>query len=187
MQGNPLCRQIDWDDNPEYLKAWEGAPPYPVEYSENILSGGAHGVSMDRRRHDPATHAGVAASLGENPRAARRYTHTIVLTPRSEGGVRVLCVSWENIQRGWGLIGGQARHACACFLTRGDLYVSWEKGRDVFGRELVDEDWALNSANWMWLSASAFFHQYFRVYGPVSHPLTRHYCTKISNKSTLLY
>jgi cryptochrome len=32
---------------------------------------------------------------------------------------------------------------------------------------LLDADWALNAANWQWLSASAFFHQYFRVYSPI--------------------
>ena len=26
-----------------------------------------------------------------------------------------------------------ARHAVACFLTRGDLWISWEHGRDHFG------------------------------------------------------
>mmetsp|Transcript_30200 Transcript_30200/g.48037 ORF Transcript_30200/g.48037 Transcript_30200/m.48037 type:complete len:548 (+) Transcript_30200:499-2142(+) len=60
-----------------------------------------------------------------------------------------------------------ARHSVACFLTRGDLWQSWEKGKDVFEELLLDADWALNSGNWMWLSASAFFHQYFRVYSPV--------------------
>ena len=29
---------------------------------------------------------------------------------------------------------------------------------------LLDADWALNSGNWMWLSASCFFYQYFRCY-----------------------
>lgn len=47
----------------------------------------------------------------------------------------------------------------ACFLTRGDLYVSWERGRDTFDRLLIDGDPSINSANWLWLSASAFFHQ----------------------------
>jgi len=46
----------------------------------------------------------------------------------------------------------------------GDLWVSWEHGRDVFDQLLLDADWALNNANWMWLSASAFFHTYWRVY-----------------------
>ena len=57
----------------------------------------------------------------------------------------------------------------ACFLTRGDLYVSWEKGRDTFDRLLVDADYFVNNGNWMWLSASAFFSQFFRVYSPESY------------------
>jgi len=74
----------------------------------------------------------------------------------------------QLVQEGW--LHHLARHAVACFLTRGDLWISWEEGVRVFERELVDADWALNSANWMWLSCSAFFHQYFRVYSPVSFP-----------------
>ena len=69
-------------------------------------------------------------------------------------------------QEGW--IHHLARHSVACFLTRGDLYCSWEAGRDVFDRLLIDADWALNAGNWMWLSASAFFSQYFRVYSPIA-------------------
>ena len=56
-----------------------------------------------------------------------------------------------------------ARHSVACFLTRGDLYLSWESGAAVFDKYLLDADWAINSGNWQWLSASAFFSQYFRV------------------------
>ena len=37
-----------------------------------------------------------------------------------------------------------------------------------FEKLLLDADWSLNAGNWMWLSASAFFHQYFRVYSPVA-------------------
>lgn len=68
-------------------------------------------------------------------------------------------------QEGW--IHHLARHVVACFLTRGDLWISWEEGQKVFEELLLDADWALNAGNWMWLSASAFFHQFFRVYSPV--------------------
>ena len=61
-----------------------------------------------------------------------------------------------------------ARHCVACFLTRGDLWQHWEEGARVFDYYLVDADWAVNNANWYWLSASAFFSQYFRVYSPIS-------------------
>lgn len=69
-------------------------------------------------------------------------------------------------QEGW--IHHLARHAVACFLTRGDLWISWEEGQKVFEELLLDADWALNAGNWMWLSASAFYYLYFRVYSPVA-------------------
>ncbi|XP_057473175.1 (6-4)DNA photolyase isoform X3 [Actinidia eriantha] len=61
--------------------------------------------------------------------------------------------------RKWGWMHHLARHSVACFLTRGDLFVHWEKGRDVFGRLLIDSDWAINNGNWLWLSCSSFFYQ----------------------------
>ncbi|KAL6584757.1 (6-4)DNA photolyase [Orobanche minor] len=71
--------------------------------------------------------------------------------------------------RKWGWMHHLARHCVACFLTRGDLFVHWEKGRDVFERLLIDSDWAINNANWMWLSCSSFFYQqYNRIYSPIS-------------------
>jgi cryptochrome len=61
-----------------------------------------------------------------------------------------------------------ARHSVACFLTRGDLWQHWEEGAKVFDLYLLDGDWALNNANWQWLSCSNFFFQYFRCYSPVA-------------------
>jgi cryptochrome len=109
MNGNPMCKQIDWDTNEEYLRAWEqGRTGYP-------------------------------------------WIDAIMNQLRQEGWMHHL-----------------ARHSVACFLTRGDLYCSWEDGAAVFDKYLLDADWAINSGNWQWLSASAFFSQYFRVYSPVS-------------------
>ncbi|SCV72014.1 BQ2448_4708 [Microbotryum intermedium] len=83
------------------------------------------------------------------------------------------------------------RHSLACFLTRGQLYISWERGAEVFDRYLIDWDPALNSGNWMWLSASAFFSQYFRVYSPATYgqksdksgALIRKYCPELDGLS----
>ncbi len=61
-----------------------------------------------------------------------------------------------------------ARHCVACFLTRGDCWISWVDGAAVFQELLLDADWSLNSANWMWLSCSAFYHQYWKCYSPVA-------------------
>jgi len=92
-----------------------------------------------------------------------------------------LLEAWENARTGFpwidaimtqlheeGWIHHLARHSVACFLTRGDLWQSWVKGQQVFEKLLLDADWSLNAANWMWLSASAFFHQYYRVYSPIA-------------------
>uniref|UniRef100_A0A8C4YR62 Cryptochrome/DNA photolyase FAD-binding domain-containing protein n=1 Tax=Gopherus evgoodei TaxID=1825980 RepID=A0A8C4YR62_9SAUR len=43
--------------------------------------------------------------------------------------------------------------------------VAWQKVRHEL---LLDADWSLNAGNWQWLSASAFFHQFFRIYSPVA-------------------
>lgn len=70
--------------------------------------------------------------------------------------------------RKWGWMHHLARHSVACFLTRGDLFIHWEKGRDVFERLLIDSDWAINNGNWLWLSCSSFFYDYNRIYSPIS-------------------
>lgn len=57
-------------------------------------------------------------------------------------------------QEGW--IHQVCRHATACFLTRGDLWIDWVKGLEVFDRYLLDADWSVNAGNWMWVSSSAF-------------------------------
>lgn len=144
MVGNPVCKQVAWDYTPEWIDAWEhGRTGYP-------------------------------------------WIDAIMNQLRAEGWMHHL-----------------ARHAVACFLTRGDLYQSWEHGAKVFDKYLLDSDWALNNGascalsaacasvavsaascphgtcrscphplhpagNWMWLSASAYFHQFFRVYSPVA-------------------
>ncbi len=68
--------------------------------------------------------------------------------------------------QGW--IHHLARHAVACFLTRGDLWQHWEEGAKHFEFTLLDGDYALNNANWQWLSCSRFFYQYGRCYSPIS-------------------
>jgi cryptochrome len=109
MVGNPICKQMDWDENEEHYQAWDqGRTGFP-------------------------------------------WIDAIMRQLNEQGWMHHL-----------------ARHSVACFLTRGDLYISWEKGRDTFDRLLIDADHFINTGNWMWLSCSAFFAQYYRVYGPVS-------------------
>ncbi|KAK4880120.1 hypothetical protein RN001_008266 [Aquatica leii] len=68
-------------------------------------------------------------------------------------------------EEGW--IHHLARHAVVCFLTRGDLWLSWEEGMRVFEELLLDADWSVNAGMWMWLSCSSFFQQFFHYYCPV--------------------
>lgn len=93
----------------------------------------------------------------------------------------VLLDAWKNSRTGYpyidaimmqlnktGWIHHLARHSVACFLTRGDLWQSWEKGAEYFEERLIDADWSLNNFNWQWLSCTAHFYQYFRCYSPVA-------------------
>ncbi|KAI7791236.1 Cry2b protein [Triplophysa rosa] len=68
-------------------------------------------------------------------------------------------------QEGW--IHHLARHAVACFLTRGDLWISWEEGMKVFEELLLDADWSVNVGSWLCHSCSSFFQQFFHCYCPV--------------------
>ncbi|CAH0392405.1 unnamed protein product [Bemisia tabaci] len=57
-------------------------------------------------------------------------------------------------QEGW--IHHIGRNAVSSFLTRGDLWISWEEGLRHFLRYLLDADWSVCAGNWMWVSSSAF-------------------------------
>ncbi|KAM3078936.1 hypothetical protein ACMFMF_003863 [Clarireedia jacksonii] len=69
-------------------------------------------------------------------------------------------------QEGW--IHHLGRHAVACFLTRGGCYISWERGLEVFEEWLLDHETACNVGNWQWLSCTAFYAMYYRMYSPVA-------------------
>ena len=101
--------------------------------------------------------------------------------PISWSSDEVLLEAWKNGQTGYpwidacmvqlkeeGWIHHLGRHAVACFLTRGDLWQSWEEGALHFESHLLDADHSLNGFNWLWLSCSGFFYQYFRCYSPVA-------------------
>jgi len=57
-------------------------------------------------------------------------------------------------KEGW--IHHVVRNALSMFLTRGDLWLSWEHGLDLFLNYLIDADWSVCAGNWMWVSSSAF-------------------------------
>lgn len=81
------------------------------------------------------------------------------------------------------------RHSLASFLTRGQCWISWERGAEMFEEWLLDWDPNANAGNWMWLSCSAFFSQFYRVYGLAtfgqkfdkSGSLIRKYCPELKD------
>lgn len=48
------------------------------------------------------------------------------------------------------------RNSVACFLTRGDLWISWVEGLTHFLKYLLDADFPVCSGNWIWVSSSTF-------------------------------
>jgi cryptochrome len=60
------------------------------------------------------------------------------------------------------------RHSVACFLTRGGCFIHWERGAEVFEEWLIDHEVASNVGNWQWLSCTAFYSMYYRVYSPIA-------------------
>jgi cryptochrome len=60
----------------------------------------------------------------------------------------------QLVLEGW--VHHVARNAVACFLTRGDLWISWERGVEYFLEHLLDADWSVCAGNWMWVSSCAF-------------------------------
>lgn len=121
QEGNSLCRQIDWDENEEFYKAWEsGKTGYP--FVDAIMRCTFHcQPEYHVKRGFPA---GIQADIDA------------VLLPDS--GTSDFCtVVFVNQRRQLietGHMHHLARHMVACFLTRGDMYVSWERGRDTFDR-----------------------------------------------------
>ncbi|KAJ1408554.1 FAD binding domain of DNA photolyase-domain-containing protein [Ochromonadaceae sp. CCMP2298] len=110
-------------------------------------------------------------TLKGNPRCKQipwqRDAHKLELWKMGRTGFPFIDAIMTQLRlEGW--IHHLARHSTACFLTRGDLWQHWEEGAKVFDLYLLDGDWALNNANWQWLSASNFFYQYYRVYSPVA-------------------
>lgn len=84
----------------------------------------------------------------EDPLSLQRWKDGRTGYPFIDAGLRQL------VEEGW--IHHTVRNALAVFLTRGDLWLSWERGVEHFMAHLVDGDWAINAGNWLWISSSAF-------------------------------
>ena len=56
------------------------------------------------------------------------------------------------------------RQFIACFLTKGTLWQSWEVGLNFFQKHLIDFDWSINTACWIFLTNSNLNNDYTKVF-----------------------
>nr|CZT32451.1 Crypto2_SubDo [Suberites domuncula] len=61
------------------------------------------------------------------------------------------------------------RESVATFLTRGDMWISWEYGKKVFWELLLDFETSVSSGCWMKSSGSAFLSGPVEYYCPVTY------------------
>lgn len=118
MIGNPVCKQIPWKIDPEdeHFVAWKNVS-HSLSYSWNFLawnslefSAGQNWISFYWCHHDSIKKWRMDSSFG----SSRRY------------------VVYECVNRTCTLLYIHAYVVTvACFLTRGDLWVTWELGQQV--------------------------------------------------------
>ena len=104
--------QIDWDESEEHYHAWEAGK---------------------------TGHPWIDAIMRQLNEIGWMH-HLVQHNVHSMSTFLICCVS--SVQSIDGCLQScdgdlQARHSVACFLTRGDLYISWERGRDTFDRYAV--------------------------------------------------
>ncbi|VVC31760.1 Rossmann-like alpha/beta/alpha sandwich fold,Cryptochrome/DNA photolyase class 1,DNA photolyase, N- [Cinara cedri] len=85
---------------------------------------------------------------GENKQMLEYWKTGKTGYPFIDAGMRQL------LQEGW--VHHVVRNSLACFLTRGDLWISWTEGLKHFLKYLIDADYSVCSGNWIWVSSSTF-------------------------------
>uniref|UniRef100_A0A4W5LXZ0 Cryptochrome circadian regulator 2 n=1 Tax=Hucho hucho TaxID=62062 RepID=A0A4W5LXZ0_9TELE len=155
------CRVFYYNLRELYMKLRKHCSP-PLSlfgqllWREFFYAAGTNNPNFDRMEGNPIC---VQIPWDHNPEALAKWAEG------STGFPWIDAIMTQLRQEGW--IHHLARHAVACFLTRGDLWISWESGMRVFEELLLDADWSVNAGSWMWLSCSAFFQQFFHCYCPV--------------------
>ncbi|XP_064192298.1 cryptochrome-2-like isoform X3 [Anguilla rostrata] len=155
------CRLFYYDLRELYMKVRKHSTP-PLSlfgqllWREFFYTAATNNPNFDRMEGNPIC---VQIPWDHNPEALAKWAEGRTGYPWIDA------IMTQLRQEGW--IHHLARHAVACFLTRGDLWLSWESGMRVFDELLLDADYSVNAGSWMWLSCSAFFQQFFHCYCPV--------------------
>lgn len=171
VHGNKIVRFIDWH--------LQSKPPQPAEKDEDAMEDDEEALP-EREYEIDSPEAEEWFQQWKTGRTGFPWIDALMRQLRSEGWIHHL-----------------GRHSVACFLTRGGCYISWERGAEVFEELLIDrepifprhssclsdftvvgllrilthpkiDETSANAGNWMWLSCTAFFAQFYRCYSPIA-------------------
>nr|BAL72538.1 cryptochrome1 [Siganus guttatus] len=134
-------------------------PPYFYDqllWSEFLYTVSTNNPCFDKMEGNPVC---IQIPWDRNPEALAKWAEGRTGFPWIDA------IMTQLKQEGW--IHSLAKYSVACFLTRGDLWISWEEGMKAFEELLIDADWSMNAGSWMWFSCSSFFRQFFHCRCPV--------------------
>ncbi|CAL1546813.1 unnamed protein product [Lymnaea stagnalis] len=179
-------RTFYWKLSELYKKVKKGADPPLALHGQLLWREFFYTVATNNPNFDRMVGNSICVQIPweHNPEALAKWAEGMTGFPWIDA------IMVQLRKEGW--IHHLARHAVACFLTRGDLWISWEEGMKVFDEMLLDADWSVNAGMWMWLSCSAFFQQFFHCYCPVgfgkradpSGDFVRHYLPQLKGFPT---
>ncbi|XP_058617881.1 cryptochrome circadian regulator 3b isoform X1 [Onychostoma macrolepis] len=154
------CRLFYYKLTELFKKVKNGSPSISLYdkllWREFFYTAASNNPRFDRMEGNPIC---IRIPWDRNPEALAKWAEA------KTGFPWIDAIMTQLRQEGW--IHHLARHAVACFLTRGDLWISWEEGMKVFEELLLDADWSVNAGSWLCHSCSSFFQQFFHCYCPV--------------------
>ncbi|ESO84816.1 hypothetical protein LOTGIDRAFT_131547 [Lottia gigantea] len=156
------AREFYWQLRDLFKKLNRGEEPSLAMYGQLLWREFFYLVARDNMKFDQMQGNPICVQIpwDKNSTALAKWTAGMTGYPWIDA------IMTQLKKDGW--IHHLARHAVACFLTRGDLWLSWEEGMKIFDEYLLDADWSINAGMWMWLSCSSFFAQFFHCYCPVN-------------------
>ncbi|KAI4494552.1 hypothetical protein M0804_000753 [Polistes exclamans] len=169
--GVPTLEELGFDTEGLLPPVWVGGESEALARLERHLERKAWVASFGRPKMTPQSllpsQTGLSPYLRFGCLSTRLFYYQLTdLYKKGQTGFPWIdAIMTQLREEGW--IHHLARHAVACFLTRGDLWISWEEGMKVFDELLLDADWSVNAGMWMWLSCSSFFQQFFHCYCPI--------------------
>ena len=123
MDRNPICIDIPWYDNPDQLAAFEeGRTGFP------LIDAGIRQMKEEGWIHHIIRWIIIIITTSSGGSSTSSSHHQE--PPSSSSSTTIILI---------------IRNALSMFLTRGDLWLNWEPGYQLFMNYLIDADWAVCS------------------------------------------